>query len=201
MLGTTVLYKQVLNFLSNFFAGLWTEAKHFWTVPATPDPPAVVNQTEDSIDISWSSVDIAEEANYSSFHVQYRRDKAEWKPAHTTNTWISLTGLAAGETYQIKVRVLSSQGDSAWSAPAKAKTEERTETQLEKSKKDLGINKLVDQVNILSKQTAETNTGKKRMLRVVAFLTISVRIPIEFTEIQHCSFQYYMVIWLGAISK
>ena len=164
MLGTTVLYKQVLNFLSNFFAGLWTEAKHFWTVPATPDPPAVVNQTEDTIDISWSSVDIAEEANHMGFDVQYRRDKDEWVQAYTASPRISLTGLAAGETYQIKVRVLSSQGDSAWSAPAKAKTEERTETQLEKSKKDLGINKLVNQVNILSKQSAETITGEKRML-------------------------------------
>ena len=159
MLGTTVLYKQVLNFLSNFFAGLWTEAKHFWTVPATPDPPAVVSQTEDTIDISWSRVDIAEEANYSSFHVQYRRDMAEWKPAHTTNTWISLTGLAAGETYQIKVRVLSSQGDSAWSAPAKAKTEERTETLLEQSKKELGINILEDQVNNQQSTINRLETG------------------------------------------
>ena len=148
---------------------MWTEAKHFWTVPATPDPPAVVNQTEDTIDISWSRVDIAEEANHTSFQVQYRRDMDEWKSAYTTNPWISLTGLAAGETYQIEVRVLSSQGDSAWSAPAKAKTDERSETQLEKVKKDLGINKLVNQVNILSKQTAETNTGQKRMLRVIAF--------------------------------
>ena len=148
---------------------MWTEAKHFWTVPATPDPPAVVNQTEDTIDISWSRVDIAEEANHMGFHVQYRRDMDEWKSAYTTNPWISLTGLAAGETYQIKVRALSSQGNSAWSAPAKAKTDERSETQLEKVKKDLGINKLVNQVNILSKQTAETNTGQKRMLRVIAF--------------------------------
>ena len=134
---------------------MWTEAKHFWTVPATPDPPAVVNQTEDTIDISWSSVDIAEEANHMGFDVQYRRDKDEWEQAFTTNPWISLTGLTAGETYQIKVRVLSSQGDSAWSAPAKAKTDERSETQLEKVKKDLGINKLV--------------TGERRMLRAIAF--------------------------------
>ena len=155
MFGTTLLQNQGLNLLFIFFAGLWTEAKYFWTVPATPDPPAVVNQTEDTIDISWSSVDIAEEANHMGFDVQYRTDKDEWKQAFTTNPWISLTGLAAGETYQIKVRALSSQGNSAWSAPAKAKTDERSETQLEKVKKDLGINKLV--------------TGERRMLRAIAF--------------------------------
>ena len=148
---------------------MWTEAKHFWTVPATPDPPAVVNQTEDTIDISWSRVDIAEEANHMGFDVQYRRDKDEWEQAFTTNPWISLTGLAAGETYQIKVRALSSQGNSAWSAPAKAKTHERTETLLEKSKKELGINILVDQVNIqqstikkLSKESAKAIGGEIR---------------------------------------
>ena len=171
--------KPLISARFNFFSGLWTEAEHFLTVPATPDPPAVVKETEDAIDISWSSVDIAEEAKHLGFDVQYRREHMDhWMQESTTKTQISLTGLVAEETYQIKVRVCSSQGNSAWSAPAKAKTHERTETLLEKSKKDLGINKLVNQfnnlqltisnqqlqlamaINNLNKQSAETITGE-----------------------------------------
>jgi len=167
---------------------LWTEPEHFWTVPATPDPPAVVNQTEDTIDILWSSVDIAEEANHYGFRVQYRRDmdKDIMLQQHTSNPWISLSGLAAGETYQIKVRVLSSLGHSAWSAPAKAKTHERTETLLEKSKKDLGIYKLLNQFNNLQSTISNQQLAIKSQKLAInnQFSNLQSTISNQFNNLQ-----------------
>ena len=122
---------------------LWTTVT-FTTLPLTPEPPQLFSQTESTINLTWNAAE-----NAKRYDVRYHR---LYIPEliftrRTKSTHLVLTGLSAGESYLISIRTLSTAGvTSEWSPPTEAKTNDRTVTQLQKLKNDLGIPDLTSQL-------------------------------------------------------
>ena len=90
--------------------------------PGRPEPPAVSDETESSLTVSWD-----EPANagpvISNYHVQYRHTGAyiAWSDSGAARSR-TLTGLRSGRTYQIQVQGKNDEGEGAWSNPGSGRT-------------------------------------------------------------------------------
>ena len=85
--------------------------------PGKPDPPAVSDETESSLTVTWT-----EPANtgpdVTNYYVQYREGTSgpftDWPDTGPTLTR-TITGLRSGRTYQIQVQAENDEGKGAWS--------------------------------------------------------------------------------------
>ena len=144
---------------------LWSNWIEFSTLPATPEPPGVLNQTESTITLTWNDVRVTQGAQNKKYQVKYREDTLAGMNKGTVRDTLSnnieLTGLSAGQTYVIQVRVLSriseSDCNSEWSAEMKARTNDRTSTTLDQNKHDLGINTINDDIKSLTDDLGRLN--------------------------------------------
>ena len=90
--------------------------------PGKPDPPAVSNETESSLTVTW-----AEPANtgpvITNYHVQYRYTGAylAWSDSGAARSR-TLTGLRSGQTYQVQVQAKNDEGEGAWSNAGSGRT-------------------------------------------------------------------------------
>ena len=90
--------------------------------PGKPDPPAVSDETESSLTLTWT-----EPANtgpvISNYHVQYRHTGSyiAWSDSGAAPSR-TITGLRSGSTYQIQVQAKNDEGEGLWSNPGSGTT-------------------------------------------------------------------------------
>ena len=90
--------------------------------PGKPDPPAVSDETESGLTVSWD-----EPANtgpaITNYHVQYRDTGAyvAWSDSGAARSR-TLTGLRSGRTYQVQVQAKNDEGEGLWSNPGSGTT-------------------------------------------------------------------------------
>ncbi len=92
--------------------------------PGKPDPPAVSDETESSLTVTWT-----EPANtgpvITNYHVQYREGTSgpftDWPDTGPTLTR-TITGLRSGQTYQVQVQAKNDEGEGAWSNAGSGRT-------------------------------------------------------------------------------
>ena len=89
--------------------------------PSVMPPPTVtpVTGSSDSLDVSWTAPDNSGKPDIESYDLQYRIGTSAWTdgPQDETGLSATITGLAAGTEYQVRVRATNDEGDSLfWSA-------------------------------------------------------------------------------------
>ena len=89
--------------------------------PPAPDAPTVTANSASptsKIDVSWSAPDMSGKPALSDYDVQYRLSgDSGWTDASFsgTETSVTLSGLAAGKSYEVQVRATNAEGTGAWS--------------------------------------------------------------------------------------
>ena len=88
--------------------------------PNTPGAPTVTGIDEDSIRVSWASVN-----NATSYNVRYRQSGvSDWLSAgSTTNLTTDIDGLLASTTYQVQIQAAGTGGSSAYSSSGTGTTD------------------------------------------------------------------------------
>ena len=89
--------------------------------PSVMTPPTVtpVTGSSDSLDVSWTAPDNSGKPDIESYDLQYRIGTSAWTdgPQDETGLSATITGLAAGTEYQVRVRATNDEGDSLfWSS-------------------------------------------------------------------------------------
>ena len=100
--------------------------------PSAPAAPTVtpVTGSSDSLDVSWTAPDNTGKPDIESYDLQYRIGTSAWTdgPQGETGLSATITGLAAGTEYQVRVRATNDEGDSLfWSALGTATTDAQAE--------------------------------------------------------------------------
>ena len=81
-------------------------------VPATPAAPTVSAVDHQSLSVSWGAV-----MNAAAYGVQYRVSGGSWGSEQgVSGTSLTLSGLSASTTYEVRIRATNESGSSAWSA-------------------------------------------------------------------------------------
>ena len=90
--------------------------------PGKPEPPAVSNETESSLTVSWDEPDNTGPV-ISNYHVQYRHTGAylAWSDSGAALSR-TITGLRSGRNYQFQVQAKNDEGEGAWSNPGSGRT-------------------------------------------------------------------------------
>ena len=95
--------------------------------PATPAAPAVSapDGTNTSLLVTWTAPDLNGGPPLTDYDVQYRQgatgDWVDWQHDGIATT-TTLTGLAEGAAYQVRVRALNDEAASDWSPPGSGRT-------------------------------------------------------------------------------
>merc|ERR1712012_1455820 len=97
-----------------------------YTLPKPPQAPNVINTTHHRVELRWDPPErIVEGSTVTSYYVRYSRidpkcgeplTTGHEKIAYSNNNQIILEDMAAGGTYQIEVKVETTDGCSAYSA-------------------------------------------------------------------------------------
>ena len=97
--------------------------------PLAPAAPSVASgpnpDSDTSLSVNWSAPENAGRPHITDYDVQYRKGTSgNWTPkSHTgTDTSTTITGLEAGERYQVQVLARNDEGDSPWSQPGSGRT-------------------------------------------------------------------------------
>ena len=94
----------------------------------TPTGLTVGNITHESIEVTWDNADV------TSWNVQYRVQNGQWSSTATTSNSYTITGLTPETTYQIQVQANCGNGNlSEWSSMVTATTTVGIESWLESS--------------------------------------------------------------------
>ena len=90
--------------------------------PGKPDPPAVSNETESSLTVTWAEPDNKGPV-ISNYHVQYRHTGSyiAWSDSGAAPSR-TITGLRSGRNYQIQVQAKNDEGEGPWSNPGSGRT-------------------------------------------------------------------------------
>ena len=92
------------------------------TAPDAPAAPTVMVLSSTSLRVSWTAPDDGGDA-ITHYDVRHRIGAGTWTQSDDiTGTTTDLTGLSAGESYQVGVRAVNSVGDSGWSSSTTAST-------------------------------------------------------------------------------
>ena len=109
------LFSQILFILG--FALLLPQAQ----AQSPPNPPSgltLFDRSHVSFQVRWNAPDTGGGAPITGYDVRYR-DTAEFQvwphTAHTTDTTFEINGLALNTSYEVQVRAVSADGNSAWS--------------------------------------------------------------------------------------
>ncbi len=92
-------------------------------VPAAPGAPTLARVSDTSVEATWTEPDA--NSPVTGYDVQYRRaDAADWTDHRHEGTGTSVTigGLAAGRSYEARVRARNAAGAGAWSEPGTGHT-------------------------------------------------------------------------------
>ncbi len=92
-------------------------------VPAAPGAPALAQASDTSVEATWTEPDA--NSPVTGYDVQYRRGGAvDWTDHRHEGTATSATigGLAAGRSYEARVRARNAAGAGAWSEPGAGHT-------------------------------------------------------------------------------
>ena len=90
--------------------------------PGQPDPPAVSNETESSLTVTWTEPDNAGPV-ITNYHMQYRHT-GSYIALSDSGAALSrtITGLRSGRTYQVQVQAKNDEGEGPWSNPGSGTT-------------------------------------------------------------------------------
>ena len=104
-------------------AALWLVQRRPPPVPAAPAFPTVAPTSETALSVSWAAP--AEASDLVDYDVQYRAlgqaAFVDW-PHDGTATGATVTGLAAGTVYEVRVRASNGFGAGDWSGTARGRT-------------------------------------------------------------------------------
>ncbi len=95
--------------------------------PGTPTgTPTVTGASTTSVTVTWTASDVSDKPPISDYDLQYRLTGTtdEWTDANidTTSASDTITGLAAGTSYDVQVRAENDEGVSGWSATGTGST-------------------------------------------------------------------------------
>ena len=94
--------------------------------PSTPNAPNVspVADSTTSLLVSWTAPDNTGKPDIQSYDLQYRQGTSSWTdgPQDETGTSATITGLAAGTEYQVRVRATNDEDNSDWSTEGTGST-------------------------------------------------------------------------------
>ena len=96
--------------------------------PLAPVAPNVSAGGTTSLDVTWRTPGHGNDGrpDIESYDLQYRQGTSGgWSdgPQDVTGTSATITGLAAGTSYQVRVRASNDEGDSQWSEPGSGSTD------------------------------------------------------------------------------
>ena len=104
-------------------AALWLVQRRPPPVPAAPAPPTVATDSETALSVTWTAP--ADASDLVDYDVQYRvvgqGPFIDWAHAGTA-TDATVTGLAAGTVYEVRVRASNGFGAGDWSGTARRRT-------------------------------------------------------------------------------
>ncbi|MCY3648573.1 MAG: fibronectin type III domain-containing protein, partial [Acidimicrobiaceae bacterium] len=101
-----------------------TDADEPPSAPAAPTVSATAGSTTE-LEVSWTAPSNTGKPAIASYDVQYREGSSgEWRngPQEVTGTSSSLSGLASGTAYQVRVRGTNAEGDGGWSSSGRGTT-------------------------------------------------------------------------------
>ena len=94
--------------------------------PATPAAPTVsaTAGASDSLDVGWTAPGLNGGPDLTGYELRYRTGGGAWSdlPHTGTGTSASVTGLAAGTSYDVQVRALNGETPSGWSSSGTGST-------------------------------------------------------------------------------
>ena len=93
--------------------------------PSAPSAPTVSGASTTSLSVSWSAPLNTGKPAITSYDLQYRAGSSgNWIPGPQDQPGTSATigSLAAGTSYQVRVRATNDEGDSGWSSPGTGST-------------------------------------------------------------------------------
>ena len=100
------------------------------SAPAAPTVSATADSTTE-LEVSWTAPSNTGKPAIASYDVQYREGSSgEWRngPQEVTGTSSSLSGLASGTAYQVRVRASNAEGDGGWSSSGSGTTNSPSNT-------------------------------------------------------------------------
>ena len=104
-------------------AALWLVQRRPPPVPAAPAPPTVASASQTAMSVSWAPPEGT--SDLVDYDVQYRVAGQgaflDWEHAGT-GTSATVTGLAAGTLYEVRVRASNDFGAGDWSGTARGRT-------------------------------------------------------------------------------
>ena len=107
--------------------------------PGAPDLTEPSGDKETSLDVAWTAPDMTGKPSITGYDVQYRVEGAtDWTDASFDGigTGATLTGLASGAAYEVRVRAINDEGASPWSEAGSRRTATATATYSTKPKFD-----------------------------------------------------------------
>ena len=100
--------------------------------PAAPGAPTVAQNgttPKTMLDVSWTAPDMTGKPEISDYYVRYKTSGvgySAWTEISIgKRTFTTLTGLAEGTEYEVKVRAKNEEGESGWSANGTASTQDK----------------------------------------------------------------------------
>ena len=93
--------------------------------PGAPDLTEPSGDKETSLDVAWTAPDMTGKPSITGYDVQYRVEGAtDWTDASFDGigTGATLTGLASGAAYEVRVRAINDEGASPWSEAGSRRT-------------------------------------------------------------------------------
>ena len=104
-------------------AALWLVQRRPPPVPAAPTPPTVTPASETALSVTWTPP--AEASDVVDYDLQYRAPGqdafVDWTHSGTA-TSVTVTGLASGTVYEVRVRASNDFGAGDWSGTTRART-------------------------------------------------------------------------------
>ena len=100
------------------------------SAPAAPTVSAPAGSTT-ALEVNWTAPSNTGKPAIASYDVQYREGSSgEWRngPQDVTGTSSSLSGLASGTAYQVRVRASNAEGDGGWSSSGSGTTNSPSNT-------------------------------------------------------------------------
>ena len=100
------------------------------SAPAAPTVSAPAGSTTE-LEVSWTAPSNTGKPAIASYDVQYREGSSgEWRngPQDVTGTSSSLSGLASGTAYEVRVRGTNAEGDGGWSSSGSGTTNSPSNT-------------------------------------------------------------------------
>ena len=110
--------------------------------PGRPAAPTLSSRTSTSLTVAWTAPDNTGSPAITGYDLQYRETGETGfrnGPQNQTGTSASITGLEAGTEYQVEVRASNAEGDSRWSEPLTASTQNALPVNLSLSLSDAEI--------------------------------------------------------------